>query len=59
MIKYDPKHYQKDFQTKANAWWRTLSINEMKAFERQYKVAGSMALPSDIAAIYSLQKIET
>ena len=46
------KHYQKDFQSAALRWWSTLSINEMKAFERAHGIVGRMARKSEIAAIY-------
>ncbi len=46
------KHYQKDFQAEAIAWWRTLSINEMKAYEKANGIVGRMARNSEIAEIY-------
>jgi len=45
------KYYDKEFQAKAWQWWRTLSINEMKEFERKHGLI-SMAVASDIARIY-------
>jgi|LSQX01.2.fsa_nt_gb hypothetical protein len=48
----NPLYYDKAFQAEANAWWRTLSINEMKAYERQFQTIMGMALPSEIAKIY-------
>ena len=51
------KYYQKEFQAEALRWWRTLSINEMKAFEKQYKIVGYRALRSEIAEIYDSEII--
>lgn len=50
----NPKYYLKDYQNKANAWWRTLSINEMKALEKKHKaiVINGLALKSDIAMMF-------
>ena len=52
MIKYNPKHYDKVFQSEAIKWWRTLSINEQKAYEKKYSTIMGSALKSEIAAIY-------
>lgn len=45
-------YHDKDFQAEAARWWRSLSINEMKAFENKYKVVYRPALPQDVAEIY-------
>lgn len=46
-------YYDKQFQSKANVWWNTLSINEMKAFEKQFFSAHQgFAIPSQVAEIY-------
>ena len=56
MIKYDPKHYfDKPFRVLANRWWRTLSINEMKSFEKKHGIISHMAGQSEIAAIYDAE----
>ena len=54
----NPKYYVKEFQVKANAWWRTLSINEQKAFEKKHKaiVINGLALKSDIAMMFDKEK---
>lgn len=52
MISYNPKHFDKEFQAKANVWWRQFSINEMKALEKKYGIIYDTALKSEIAAIY-------
>lgn len=54
LITMNPKYYLKDYQNKANAWWRTLSINEMKALEKKHKaiVINGLALKSDIAMMF-------
>ena len=39
----------------AYIWWRSLSINEMKAFEKKHKTIFGMALPSEIVAIYKAE----
>ena len=36
-------------------WWRSLSINEMKSFERKYKSIYDMASVSEIAAIHEAE----
>ena len=41
----------------ANMWWRSLSINEMKEFEKKYKTIYGVALPSEIQKIYSRESI--
>lgn len=48
------KYYARTFQNEANKWWRTLSINEMKAFEKKHNAIriGGVTLPSSIAEIY-------
>ena len=46
------KYYQKEFQAMAIAWWRTLSINEMKAHEKAHGIVGRMARNSEIAEIF-------
>jgi hypothetical protein len=51
----NPKHYNKTFQAFAWDWWSTLSINEMKAFEKKHGIIFDMALPSEIARIYDLE----
>ena len=58
-IAYNPKHYQKDFQTEAMRWWSgTLSINEMKAFEKKHGIIYDRAMPSEIAAIYDAEIVK-
>lgn len=54
MIKYNSKNYDQVFQSEAIKWWRTLSINQMKEFERKYQTFG-MATLSEIANIYNLE----
>lgn len=39
----------------AHAWWRSLSINEMKAFEKKHKTIFGMATASEIVAIYKAE----
>lgn len=47
------KYYDKEFQGKANLWWRTLSTNEQKAFEKKYNtIDRSRVRPSEVAEIY-------
>jgi hypothetical protein len=48
-----------DYQTKAFAWWRSLSINEMKALEKKYNLLciGYTPSLSDIVAVFE-QEIE-
>lgn len=46
------KHYNKDFQNKAMTWWRTLSINQQKEYEKAHGIIYDMALRSEVAAIY-------
>jgi len=48
------KYYQEEFQSKAMQWWRTLSINEQKAFEKKYQavVINGLALGSYIAEMF-------
>lgn len=50
------KYYNKDFQSKALKWWRTLSINEQKAFEKKLPIMGDNARHSEIAEIYNYVK---
>ena len=54
------KYYDKAFQAKAFQWWRSLSINEMKSFERQYGISRfcRMAIASEIAEIYDHEGAE-
>lgn len=42
--------------TEANKWWRSLSINEMKALEQKYKTIYGIATPSEIQEIYKKEK---
>lgn len=56
-MKYNPKHYNKAFQAEALQWWRTLSINEMKALEAKHQVIYRPAPRSEIAAIYDLEML--
>ena len=48
------KYYNKAFQAKAFQWWHSLSINQMKTFERLYGISRfcRMAIASEIAEIY-------
>lgn len=53
-MRYDPKYYDKTFQAQAYRWWRNLSINQMKGYERQYGISqfNRSALPSEVAEIF-------
>jgi len=53
MINY--QYYDVKFQTMAICWWRTLSINQMKAFEKKHSVIGDMASDSEIAYIWDVE----
>jgi hypothetical protein len=50
-------HYQKEFQAKAMAWWRNLSINEMRAFEQKHNALriGGLTLRSEIARMWDAE----
>lgn len=50
-------HYKKDFQAKAQQWWRSLSINEQKSFEQKHnaiKLSG-VILRSEMARVFELE----
>ena len=49
----NPKHYfDKEFRAEALKWWRTLSTNQQKAFEKKYKTIYGAAMRHEIAEIY-------
>jgi hypothetical protein len=48
----NPKYYTKEFQSFAMAWWKSLSINEQKAFEKKHGTIYGSAIPSEIAEIF-------
>jgi hypothetical protein len=51
MIVYTEEQ-QKGF---AATWWRTLSTNEMKAFEKKHKILFERALPHEVLAIWKIE----
>lgn len=56
-LEYHPKHHKKEYQFEAYRWWRTLSINEMKAFEKKHETIYGPAMPCEVAAIYEIESI--
>lgn len=36
-------------------WWRSLSINEQKAFEKKYETTKGYAIRSEIAEIFDME----
>jgi hypothetical protein len=59
---YNPKYYDKSFQAQANEWWRSLSLNEMKAFKVKYVDASYRCVhsfvASEIAEIYDREVVQ-
>jgi hypothetical protein len=55
MIK--PKYYNRDFQSVAMKWWRSLSINEQKAFEKKHGTIYGRAIRSEIAEIFDKETV--
>ena len=46
------KYHSKSLQQQARKWWRTLSINEQKAFQKKHGFIYHAALPHEIAEMF-------